>query len=241
MSDEKYKNGKIYTLRCYKTEDNKFIDVSNYIYVGSTCNPLYKRFYIHKQAALDSNKYKSKLYETMRETFFNYNYIWKIELYENFPCSSRNELLKREGEIIRLLKPFLNSNIAGRKEKTGEGKQVDKIKTKERIKNKLEIDEDIKNVFEEIKNKIGFEKNLIVERKEINDLNKNLQDKRDDIYKKLNLRCRVKTNLNFKTTLDLINLLYKFHNKKIIGNKETYNKKFKTYNNYIIVDIEQNL
>ena len=167
MSDEKYKNGKIYTLRCYKTEDNKFIDVSNYIYVGSTCNPLYKRFYIHKQAALDSNKYKSKLYETMRETFFNYNYIWKIELYENFPCSSRNELLKREGEIIRLLKPFLNSNIAGRKEKTGEGKQVDKIKTKERIKNKLEIDEDIKNVFEEIKNKIGFEKNLIVERKEI--------------------------------------------------------------------------
>ena len=90
MSDEKYKNGKIYTLRCYKTEDNKFIDVSNYIYVGSTCNPLYKRFYMHKQAAFDSNKYKSKLYETMRETFFNYNYIWKIELYENFPCSSRN-------------------------------------------------------------------------------------------------------------------------------------------------------
>ena len=70
MTENKYKRGKIYSIRCYKTEDNKFIEVPNYLYIGSTCNELYKRFFSHKQTALDNNeKCKSKLYECMRETF----------------------------------------------------------------------------------------------------------------------------------------------------------------------------
>jgi len=46
MSD-KYKNGKIYTIR-YKNDDSL-------IYVGSTIQPLFKRWYKHKQ---DLNKAK---------------------------------------------------------------------------------------------------------------------------------------------------------------------------------------
>ena len=42
MSD-KYKNGKIYTIR-YKNDDSL-------IYVGSTIQPLFKRWYEHKSKA----------------------------------------------------------------------------------------------------------------------------------------------------------------------------------------------
>ncbi len=48
MSD-KYKNGKIYTIR-YKNDDSL-------IYVGSTVQPLFKRWYQHK-ACLNNEKNK---------------------------------------------------------------------------------------------------------------------------------------------------------------------------------------
>ena len=36
-----------------------------------------------------------------------------IELIENYSCNNREELSKREGEIIREYKPDLNKHIAG--------------------------------------------------------------------------------------------------------------------------------
>jgi hypothetical protein len=51
MSD-KYKNGKIYTIR-YKNDDPL-------IYVGSTVQPLFKRWYQHKQI-LNNKKYNNIL------------------------------------------------------------------------------------------------------------------------------------------------------------------------------------
>jgi hypothetical protein len=239
INNDKYKNGKIYIIRCYKTEDNDFIAIPNYCYVGSTCAPLYKRFYMHKQFAFNETKYKSKLYECMRNTFHLYDHIWKIELYEEFPCDNIEQLLKKEGEVIRLLKPFLNSNIPGSKEKTEEEKQIIKDKTKERIKNKLEINTDFKIIVEEIKNKIGFENDLIITREQINNCTEILKNNRDIIYDSLCIyqQKRGIKELNFKTTLELINSLYKFYNKKLIGNKEMYNKSNKTYLNYLIKDI----
>ena len=38
---------------------------------------------------------------------------WYIELYENYPCNSKQELEKREGEITRLI-GNVNSKIPGR-------------------------------------------------------------------------------------------------------------------------------
>ena len=53
MSD-KYKNGKIYTIRC-KNDDTL-------IYVGSTVQPLHKRFYEHKKHTYNE---KSKEYNKL--------------------------------------------------------------------------------------------------------------------------------------------------------------------------------
>jgi hypothetical protein len=82
MSD-KYKNGKIYTIRC-KNDDTL-------IYVGSTVQPLFKRWHQHK-ACLNNEKnkdYNILVYQKMRETNIE---DWYIELYENFPCNSKEEL-----------------------------------------------------------------------------------------------------------------------------------------------------
>jgi hypothetical protein len=108
MSEERYKNGKIYTIR-YRGDDSL-------IYVGSTCLPLYKRWYKHKSFIFNenSNKYNYFLYQKIRET--NDLNDWHIELYEEYQCDNKEQLLKREGEIIREI-GTLNSKIAGRTEK----------------------------------------------------------------------------------------------------------------------------
>ena len=91
MSD-KYKNGKIYTIRC-KNDDS-------FIYVGSTIQPLFKRWFEHKSKA--NNKkyetYNKLLYQKIRETNIE---DWYIELYEEFACENKEQLNKREGEVIR--------------------------------------------------------------------------------------------------------------------------------------------
>lgn len=103
-----YSNGKIYTIR-YRNDNSL-------IYVGSTCQELYKRFSKHKEYIIYdlSRKTNSLLYEKMRETNDINN--WYIELYELYPCKNREELRKREGEIIREI-GNLNICIAGRTRK----------------------------------------------------------------------------------------------------------------------------
>jgi hypothetical protein len=105
MSEERYKNGKIYTIR-YRGDDNL-------IYVGSTCLPLYKRWHNHKKGCFNENYhgYNYYVYQKIRET--NNINDWYIELYEEYPCENKEQLLKREGEVIREL-GNLNQRIAGR-------------------------------------------------------------------------------------------------------------------------------
>jgi len=81
-----YKNGKIYTIRCRL--DNSLI------YVGSTCELLCQRLAKHKRKA-----------KSCPERLF-YSHVkdwndWYIELYESYPCESKEQLRKKEGEIIR--------------------------------------------------------------------------------------------------------------------------------------------
>ncbi len=84
----KYENGKIYSIRSPNIE---------LFYIGSTCQPLSKRFYEHKRA-FKSRTYKSDKMASFNVIFWGDSYI---ELLENHPCKSREELLKREGEYIR--------------------------------------------------------------------------------------------------------------------------------------------
>ena len=70
MSD-KYKNGKIYTIR-YKNDDSL-------TYVGSTIQPLFKRWFQHK-SKVNKEKFNTLLYQKIRETNIE---DWYIELYED--------------------------------------------------------------------------------------------------------------------------------------------------------------
>jgi hypothetical protein len=104
MSDDnKYKNGKIYTLR-NKNDDSL-------IYVGSTVQPLYKRLSQHK---IDSKRTKHEnrlLFKKMNETDIIND--WYIELYEDCPCVRKEQLTQREGQVIREI-GTLNTRIEGR-------------------------------------------------------------------------------------------------------------------------------
>lgn len=101
-----YSNGKIYIIK-YKLDDSL-------LYVGSTIQTLNNRWYSHKCHCFKENskEYNKILYKKIRETNDFKN--WYIELYLDFPCNSKKELSRKEGEIQKILKPCLNKEIAGR-------------------------------------------------------------------------------------------------------------------------------
>ena len=93
--DERYKRGKIYTIRCR--------DDDGLIYVGSTIQSLAKRIASHRKDK------KCSLYQFVDGDWSN----WYIELYEDYPCDNKEQLIKREGELIREI-ATINKCIAGR-------------------------------------------------------------------------------------------------------------------------------
>jgi hypothetical protein len=99
-----YSNGKIYTIRFHN---------SNEIYIGSTIQSIPVRFGSHKR------KNNSAVYRLIND---KYEGNWEecyYELYENYSCDNKEELHKKEGEIIRKFKDdenydCINCRIAGR-------------------------------------------------------------------------------------------------------------------------------
>jgi hypothetical protein len=141
MSD-KYKNGKIYTIRC-KNDDTL-------IYVGSTVQPLFKRWFQHKKNLNNEKRNNIISYKKIRETNIE---DWYIELYEEFACENKEQLNRREGEIIREI-GTLNKQIAGRTYK--EYNDDNKSKRKEYYEaNKNKILEKKKDYY--LKNKEYFQ------------------------------------------------------------------------------------
>lgn len=140
-----YSKGVIYTIR-YRNDDSL-------IYVGSTIQPLYKRWHQHKNTCFDdkNKKYDCNIYQKIRETNDIDN--WYIELYESFPCANKEELNKREGEVIRKI-ANLNMRIPGRSDK--EYYQDNKDKFKEyREQNKDKIKDKWKEYYDNNKDKIN--------------------------------------------------------------------------------------
>ena len=146
-----YQNSKIYKLWSPQgTEDE--------IYIGSTTDELHKRKNSHKKKGNNCN---SKI------LFQKYDDI-RIEVLEEYPCNSKKELEKKEGEHIRANK-CLNTHIPSRtrKEYNEDNKEHIKEKCKEyrennkkRIKkwredNKDKIVEKKKEYYEKNKDKIA--------------------------------------------------------------------------------------
>jgi hypothetical protein len=102
-----YQNGKIYKIEC---------NITNEIYIGSTCQPtLARRLTGH----VESYKQFKKGNRGSRVT--SYNIIergdYNIYLIENFPCDNKDELARREGELIKQMKNgenVVNKTIPGR-------------------------------------------------------------------------------------------------------------------------------
>ena len=96
-----YKNGKIYCVRNNITDD---------IYVGSTTQPLSKRMAKHRQDSRREIKMHRPFYLIVNELGIENFYI---ELIEECPCESLEQLRKLEGHYIRKM-GTLNQQIAGR-------------------------------------------------------------------------------------------------------------------------------
>ena len=149
-----YTKGKIYSIRSYQTDK---------IYIGSTIQPLSVRIGGHKG---NYKKYLNDKYHYLTSfEIIKYDDCY-IELIELFSCNSKEELLKKEGELIRSIE-CVNKCIAGRtpkeyyEEHKDENKQY-REENKDRIKeydkqyresNKDEIAEKSKKYRETNKNK----------------------------------------------------------------------------------------
>jgi hypothetical protein len=108
-----YQNGKIYSIRSPNNEK---------YYIGSTTQKLSMRMAGHRRT--------KDLITSKKIINSGGAYIELIELY---PCNSKEELLKREGEIMREFKDnIINKNIAGRTNKEYYEDNKNKIKEQEK-------------------------------------------------------------------------------------------------------------
>jgi len=121
-----YKDGKIY----------KIVDNTNgNIYIGSTCCKLLcQRLRQHKN---DYNRFINGKKNDMSSFVIIKNNDYYIELIENYPCDSKDELHKRERHFIKTLK-CVNRSIPTRtrKEWKTDNKETLFIKNKEYRENK---------------------------------------------------------------------------------------------------------
>ena len=90
MEENMYQHGKI-----YKVVDTGY----NLCYYGSTVQPLSKRLCDHKMSYRCRGKIRSC---TIYKIFDEYGVDnCKIELVELYPCNSKEELQRKEGEFIK--------------------------------------------------------------------------------------------------------------------------------------------
>ena len=168
-----YENAKIYKLWCIETD---------LIYIGSTCNPLCKRLYEHKNRLKYSSK---KLFELSNEV--------KIELVEEYPCKNRMELNKKEGEHIRLNKEkCVNLIIPDRTRKEWEEDNKESIKVKRDINNKKyrEANREIINLKKKEYHKVNKEKEKEYYEANKEKLNLRKKEYHQENKEKINLRHR---------------------------------------------------
>jgi hypothetical protein len=132
-----YNNSKIYTIRSRSRSD--------LVYVGSTTQALSVRFAGHKRKRDSTSTNVIDIGDSY------------IELYVSYPCNNREELNKKEGEVMRSM-DCVNKRIEGRtrieyeKEHKKERKQYEKEHKKERKQYRETHKEEAKKYRENEKN-----------------------------------------------------------------------------------------
>ena len=99
-----YSQGKIY--RIYSPSH---LEVGQYI--GSTTQPLSKRMVEHRAKYRGHQAGKNNFVSSF--TILQYDDV-RIELVEEYPCKNKEQLNRKEGEIIRCAENCVNRCIAGR-------------------------------------------------------------------------------------------------------------------------------
>ena len=188
-----YKNSKIYTIRCRNDP--------TLIYVGSTTQQLSQRWAKHR-SRIGNEKYKYKLYNKINEIGLD---LFYIELYEDYPCKNKENLLKREGEVIRQI-GTLNMLIAGRtdQEYRNDNKEELNNKKKQYYENNKAIILDRQKIYtENNRDKINERKKKYYENNKEHDL-KQKTEKIECCCGKFISRCNIAKHLKVKSHLDLM-------------------------------------
>jgi hypothetical protein len=163
-----YQRGKIYSIRSHN---------SDLIYIGSTTEKnLSRRMALHNlhyKAFKNGSPCKSTAVKVMD---CGNAYIELVELY---PCETRDELNRREGEIIRTSENTVNRCIAGR------------TKLEYRLDNKIRLSEEYKQYH--IKNRVKRLEQMVKRR---NDSKSNCQC--GGLYTKGSKKAHFKTKKHIK-------------------------------------------
>jgi hypothetical protein len=127
-----YQNGKLYKIVCNVTDE---------VYIGSTCQPT-----VARRLAKHVDNYKEHK-KGKRSNTTSFRIIERgdycIYLIESFPCDSKDELTKREGEVIRQMKTectVVNCVIPGRTKAEYRIDNADKIKADKQIYRENNVD-----------------------------------------------------------------------------------------------------
>lgn len=117
MADHRYHRGKIYAIRSHQTD---------LVYIGSTISRLSERLFKHKS---DLKRYITGRYHYVSSCEITKFEDCFIELIEEYRCNSRDELNRREGQVIRETPNCVNRNVSGRTR--AEYRQDNKAKIKQ--------------------------------------------------------------------------------------------------------------
>lgn len=151
MADERYKRGKIYVIRSH---------ITPLIYIGSTIEKSLKN-------RLSGHRTKFKQHKKDNAGFCASFDILEIdencyiELYEEYPCDNKQQLEKREGQVIREL-DCCNKNIAGRTDKEYREENREQIRARGRqyyAENKQKCNEKDRRYRQNNKEKINEKHN----------------------------------------------------------------------------------
>ena len=100
-----YSNGQIYAIKSNQTDK---------IYIGSTVQPLNRRFSLHKSKFKSWNNNKANYITSFDIMKFDDCIIYPICLY---PCNTKEELQKKEAEVMKNTIGCINKNIPTRTQK----------------------------------------------------------------------------------------------------------------------------
>ena len=165
----RYENGKIY----------KVVDVGfNKCYIGSTCEMLSKRMERHR------NSYRKYLrtdeMETRCHLLFDEFGVenCKIMLIENYPCNSKEELFRKEGEYIQNL-DCINRYVAGRTRQAHFKEHAEEIRERNRQHKKIVYEQNPQIYKDRVKAYQEKNKDVVIPQRK-----KRYEAKREEILKR---------------------------------------------------------